>query len=81
MLERHGYAMKELAEGNRQAVTDVERAFLEVVRQNKLPETVNEKAWVKYQKHMGGRKAAYTTGMAIAMSEGSESVESVDSDM
>lgn len=72
LLERHGFAFQELANGTREASTAAEKAFMSMVRGERAAETDHEKAWSKYVHHTTNRRISYTTGMAFAMSEGSD---------
>ncbi len=80
ILERHGHAMKELTDGLREPSSEVEQRFVKMAKGECPPETEFEKVWAKYQKHIGTRRVAYTTGMAIAMADSSDSGVELDAD-
>ena len=72
LIERNGFAYQELCNGNREPSTPTEEQFLKVM-QGELPaETEHEKVWLKYLKHIGTKRVAYTTGMAFAMADSSD---------
>ncbi|WP_432455480.1 DUF413 domain-containing protein [Agarivorans sp. QJM3NY_29] len=56
LLERCGYAFKELDESLREPQDEVEQAFIAVCRSEAEPETAEQKLWLKYKK-LTGRKA------------------------
>lgn len=72
ILERHGFAMQALANGTREAETDAEKAFVEMIGGERAAESEFEKAWSKYTYHTTNRRVSYTTGMAFAMSDSSD---------
>ncbi|ABC28280.1 uncharacterized protein conserved in bacteria [Hahella chejuensis KCTC 2396] len=72
MLERSGYALQELTNGNRKPATPAEEQLLTVLRGERAPGTDIEKVWIKYLKHIRTKRVSYTTGMAFAMSEGGD---------
>jgi uncharacterized protein YifE (UPF0438 family) len=72
ILERHGFAMQELANGNREPVSAAEKAFVSMVAGERMAESEIEKVWSKYKSHTTNRRVSYTTGMAFSMSEGSD---------
>ncbi|MBK8973975.1 MAG: DUF413 domain-containing protein [Hahellaceae bacterium] len=69
ILERHGFAMQELANGNRAPVGAAEKAFVQMIAGERTAETEFEKAWSKYKYHTTNRRVSYTTGMAFSMSD------------
>lgn len=75
LLERHGNAMKELGEGKREPASDVERRFVKMAQGECEPQTEFEKTWAKYLKQIGTRRVAYTTGMAVTMSDSSDTAD------
>lgn len=72
LLERHGYAMQELSSGRRPPVTEAETAFCEVLAGKRQAETEFERVWLKYCDNTSHRRLSYTTGMAFAMTDGTE---------
>lgn len=55
LLETHGWAMKELAEGARLAATVEETQFVEVLSGNRVAETLLELIWLKYCRLCNGK--------------------------
>ena len=55
ILEQHGFAMKELAEGKRPPVTVEETQFVEVLSGKRGAETLFELIWLKYCKLCDGK--------------------------
>ena len=49
ILEAYGNQFQRLINGKRPPVTDAQRRFIEVAQSRRLPETIYEKIWVKYQ--------------------------------
>ncbi len=79
LLERHGHAMQELANGNRQPVGAAEQAFVSMVNGERQAQSDLEKVWSKYKSHTTNRRVSYTTGMAFSMSESGDFSE-IDAD-
>ncbi len=75
LIERNGFAYQELTNGNREPSTDAETRFVKVMKGEEPIQTEHEKVWLKYLKHIGTRRVAYTTGMAFAMSDMSDSTD------
>ena len=49
LLENHGVAFLELANGNRAPANDIEIQFIKVCQGELSPTTAEEKTWVKYK--------------------------------
>jgi uncharacterized protein len=75
LLERHGYAMKELASGARQPATPAEQQFVQVCKGEMESQTELEKAWLKYYRAVTTRRVIYTAGATSMDSEGGESAD------
>lgn len=55
LLELHGHAMKNLAEGKTLPVTADEAQFVEVIKGNIAPSSLLEQIWLKYRKLARGK--------------------------
>jgi len=55
LLELHGHAMKNLAEGKTLPVTADEAQFVEVIKGNIAPSSLLEHIWLKYRKLARGK--------------------------
>ena len=56
LLEKHGVALRALAEGGQAPSTPEEEQFAAVARGEVEPQTAVEKVWVKYIKRTTGRR-------------------------
>lgn len=79
VLERCGFAMKDLVSGVREPCSEVERRFLQVASGELAAENEYEKAWIKYARHVKTKRVFYTAGMTPAVSSAGDTSE-LDSD-
>src|SRR5690554_1494570 len=75
ILERHGFALKDLASGMRAPETPAEEQFVKVAKGEAEPTTEIEKAWMKYQRAVSTRRVVYTAGATSMDAEGGDSVD------
>ena len=75
LLERHGYALKDLASGLRAPATPAEEQFVKVTKGEAPATTEIEKAWLKYYRAVTTRRVVYTAGATSMDSEGGESAD------
>jgi len=75
ILERHGYALKDLASGAREPATPAEKQFVLVANGEQPASTEIEKAWQKYYRAVTTRRVIYTAGATSMDSEGGESAD------
>ena len=60
ILEKHGVALLEIANGKREAVTDEEKQFKAVCDGERAAQTKIEKTWLKYQNKVLSPKQFHT---------------------
>ncbi|WP_035476914.1 DUF413 domain-containing protein [Aliagarivorans taiwanensis] len=81
ILERSGYAFKELDEAQRDPIDEIEQIFISVCRGEREPSSTEEKVWLKYKK-LTGRKSFHglvsTPKNAPAADDTSTSDDSAD---
>ncbi len=79
LLERCGYAFKELDESLREPIDDVEAYFVSVCRGEAEAETAEQKVWLKYKK-LSGRKVFHGLVSNPSKASVAESVSTSDDD-
>ena len=85
ILENHGIALRELADGSRAPVSEAEQRFVDVCQGQIPPESKIEKAWLKYQNKVLSPKQFHTLFgrtkvKASDASDESTETESIDLD-
>jgi uncharacterized protein YifE (UPF0438 family) len=80
LLEKHGVAMLELEEGQRQPVNDEEKRFVQVARGEAEAETIYEKTWVKYRQRIHEKRKFHTVFGKKRIADGSDDFSYNDAD-
>ncbi len=82
LLEKHGQAMLELEEGQREAVNEEEARFIQVMKGEVEAETTYEKTWLKYRRQIQDKRKFHTVFGKKRIADGSDdfSFTEVDSD-